>query len=301
MTVQAGGSFRAQATIDWSGGRVLGFACSADDTVRYERVVLRLDGVDVTSAVADRSVFEFGEAWAGLSEPAREECAFALRIPQAVLLPAQLDANAVELEVRDGRGTSLLRQRLRSPYEVLALTEGAPVDLLYEVDFGRVRDGLMRGCLRDRYRLGRAPAVLMRFNDGASQPLPLLGGMDEAGEFHFELSLPLEALNEGDNRLQLTGLEGQPLASYPIRLGMGSDSLADRRLQALEAEVRFLKQLLLTRPEEQAPARLDLLKTEMVGLCSEMLNMQRIQLEREFQAQLALLNEQGPVSRQPLA
>jgi hypothetical protein len=58
----------------------------------------------------------------------------------------------------------------------------------------------------------------------------------------------------------------------------------------LEAEVQFLKQWLLTRPDETAPARLDLLKTEVVGLCSEMLSLQRVQLEREFQARLDALS-----------
>jgi len=55
--------------------------------------------------------------------------------------------------------------------------------------------------------------------------------------------------------------------------------------------VQFLKQLLLTRPEETAPARLDLLKTEVIGLCSEMLALQRVQLEREFQARFAAMQE----------
>ncbi|WP_374585484.1 hypothetical protein [Ideonella dechloratans] len=277
----------SHAVIDWSHGRVLGFAVPADEAVRHERVELCLDGVALTSAVAQRSMFDFNEAWGGLPIPPREGCAFSLRIPQASLLPSQLEADAVLLGVRDSQGRWLLEQRLRGPHEVLALTEGAPLDLLYSVAFDRVREGVLRGHVHDRHRLGHVPALQTRLNDGTPVPLPFAGAMDHAGNFSFELSLPLEALVDGENRLHVQGPEGQPLASYPIRLGPASDSLAEHRLQVLEAEVEFLKQLLLTRPDDTAPARLDLFKTEVIGLCSEMLSLQRVQLEREFQARLA--------------
>mgnify|MGYP000228624234 CR=1 FL=1 len=117
--------------------------------------------------------------------------------------------------------------------------------------------------------------------------------LDEAGEdglHRFAIPLPVEQLEQGANRLSLTGLEGQPLACYPIQLGGVGEGDTSHRLQVLEAEVQFLKQWLLTRPDETAPARLDLLKTEVVGLCSEMLSLQRVQLEREFQARLDALS-----------
>lgn len=275
------------AVIDWARGQVLGFAVPADESVRHERVELCLDGVPITSNVAHRSVFDFTEAWGGLPVPPREDCAFSLRIPQATLLPSQLEGDAVQLGVRDSRGRWLLEQKLQCPHEVLALTEGAPLDLLYTVVFEQVRGGLLRGRVHDRHRLGRLPALQARLNDGTPVPLPLAGAMDDAGNFSFELSLRLEALVDGENRLHVQGPEGQPLASYPIRLGPASDSMVEHRLQVLEAEVDFLKQLLLTRPDDTAPARLDLFKTEVIGLCSEMLSLQRVQLEREFQARLA--------------
>lgn len=287
----------AQAFVDWSRGRVLGFAVPMDEAVRYERVELCLDGVPVASVVAQTSVFDFNESWGGLPVPPRESCAFALRIPQARLLPGQLVADTVLLGVRNSQGHWLLEQTLRGPHEVLALTEGAPLDLLYSVTFQQVRDGVLCGRVRDRHRLGRLPALQVRLNDGVAAPLPMAGPMDEAGDFAFELALPMAALVEGENRLQVEGLEGQPLAGYPIRLGGASDSRAEHRLQVLEAEVQFLKQLLLTRSEDTAPARLDLLKTEMIGLCSEMLSLQRVQLEREFQARLAALRPDGLANR----
>lgn len=287
----------SHAFIDWAHGRVLGFAVPADESVRHERVELCLDGVPLTSAVAQRSVFDFTAAWGGLPEPPREGCAFALRIPQACLLPSQLDAGTVRLGVRDSQGRWLLDQVLQGPHEVLALTEGAPLDLLYTVAFERVREGVLRGRVQDRHRLGRLPALQARLNDGVAEPLAFAGPMDDAGCFSFELSLPLEALVDGENRVQVQGLEGQPLASYPIRLGGVSDALTEHRLQVLEAEVQFLKQLLLTRPDETAPARLDLLKTEVIGLCSEMLSLQRVQLEREFRARLSTPVQDTPVDR----
>jgi len=206
----------AQAFIDWTHGRVLGFAVPADGGVRHERVELCLDGVPVTSAVAQASVFDFTESWGGLALPPQEGCAFALRIPQASLLPSQLNAGAVQLGVRDSQGRWLLEQPLQGPHELLALTEGAPLDLLYTVVFEQVREGVLRGRVHDRHRLGRQPALLARLNDGPEVPLQMAGPMDETGHFAFELALPLEALVEGENWLKVQGLEAQPLASYPI-------------------------------------------------------------------------------------
>lgn len=280
-----------EAFIDWAQGRVLGFAVPLDESVRHERVELCLDGVAVTSAVAQTSVFDFSEAWGGLSLPPQESCAFALRIPQASLLPSQLQAGAVKLGVRDGQGKWLLEQVLQGPHELLALTEGAPLDLLYGVVFEQVCEGVLRGRVQDRYRLGHQPTLLVRLNEGPAVPLQMDGPADEAGHFAFEFMLPLHELAEGENWLKVQGLEGQPLAAYPIRLGSACAPLAEHRLQVLEAEVQFLKQLLLTRADDTAPARLDLLKTEVIGLCSEMLALQRVHLERELQVRLAAMQE----------
>lgn len=277
------------ACIDWGGGRVLGFALPADDGVLYERVTLTLDGLPLVSAVANRSVFELSEAWGGLPVPAREQSGFALRIPQGRLLPSHLGAAPLTLAVHDSQGRCLLEASLAGGPAVLALTEGAPVDLLYEVHFQGVEAGAVQGAVLDRLGLGHRPALCAHFNDGPAQPVPWLGGAAEAGVHRFEIPLPTASLQAGTNLLQLTGLEGQPLASYPIRLGAAFEGDPAQRLQALEAEVQFLKHLLLCPPEGgTGAAPLDLLKSEIVGICSEMLGLQRIHLEREIDARLRL-------------
>lgn len=283
-------STRAAASIDWAGGRVLGFALPADEGVLHERVTLCLDGVPVTSAVACQSVFALEEAWGGMPLPPREQSCFAMRIPQGRLLPSHLAATQTTLQVQDSQGAVLLEAVLAGLPGLLSLTEGAPVDLLYEVRFRAVVRGEVQGEVFDRYGLGRRPPLRFSFNDGPAQAVPWLDEAAVDGLHRFAIALPVEQLEQGTNRLCLTGLEGQPLACYPIQLGAGGDGDTSHRLQVLEAEVQFLKQWLLTRPDETAPARLDLLKTEVVGLCSEMLSLQRVQLEREFRAQLDALS-----------
>lgn len=283
-------STRAAASIDWAGGRVLGFALPADEGVLHERVTLCLDGVPVTSAVASQSVFALEEAWGGMPLPPREQSCFAMRIPQGRLLPSHLAATQTTLQVQDSQGAVLLEAVLAGLPGLLSLTEGAPVDLLYEVRFRAVVRGEVQGEVFDRHGLGRRPPLRFSFNDGPAQAVPWLDEAAVDGLHRFAIPLPVEQLEQGTNRLCLTGLEGQPLACYPIQLGAGGDGDTSHRLQVLEAEVQFLKQWLLTRPDETAPARLDLLKTEVVGLCSEMLSLQRVQLEREFRAQLDALS-----------
>lgn len=283
-------STRAAASIDWAGGRVLGFALPADEGVLHERVTLCLDGVPVTSAVASQSVFALEEAWGGMPLPPREQSCFAMRIPQGRLLPSHLAATQTTLQVQDSQGAVLLEAVLAGLPGLLSLTEGAPVDLLYEVRFRAVVRGEVQGEVFDRHGLGLRPPLRFSFNDGPAQAVPWLDEAAEDGLHRFAIPLPVEQLEQGANRLCLTGLEGQPLACYPIQLGAGGDGDISHRLQVLEAEVQFLKQWLLTRPDETAPARLDLLKTEVVGLCSEMLSLQRVQLEREFRAQLDALS-----------
>ncbi|MCA6215273.1 hypothetical protein KGA65_01840 [Ideonella sp. B7] len=282
-------SVAGAACIDWAGGQVLGFALPATDDVLYERVTLTLDGLPLVSAVANRSVFELGEAWASLPVPAREQSGFALRIPQRRLLPSHLSAAPLTLAVQDSQGRCLLETSLAGGAAVLALTDGAPVDLLYEVHFQGVEGGSLLGEVRDRLGLGHRPPLCVRFNEGPAQPVPWLGEPAEAGVHRFEIPLAAESLQAGANLLQLTGREGQPLASYPIRLGAAFEGDPAQRLQALETEVQFLKRLLLSPPEGgTGAAPLDLLKSEIVGICSEMLGMQRIHLEREIDARLRL-------------
>jgi hypothetical protein len=48
--------------------------------------------------------------------------------------------------------------------------------------------------------------------------------------------------------------------------------------------VAFLKRLVLTQNPEALPARLALLKSEIVNICSEMLTLQRTNFEREWLA-----------------
>lgn len=283
-------STRAAACIDWAGGRVLGFALPADEGVLHERVTLCLDGVPVTSAVASQSVFALEEAWGGMPLPPREQSCFAMRIPQGRLLASHLAAAQTTLQVLDSQGAVLLDTVLAGPPGVLSLTEGAPVDLLYEARFRAVVRGEVQGEVLDRHGLGRRPPLRFSFNDGPAQAVPWLDEAAEDGLHRFAIPLPVAQLEQGANRLSLTGLEGQPLACYPIQLGGAGEGDTSHRLQVLEAEVQFLKQWLLTRPDETAPARLDLLKTEVVGLCSEMLSLQRVQLEREFRAQLGALS-----------
>jgi len=280
---------RAAACIDWAGGQVIGFALPADEGILHERVTLCLDGVPVTSAVASQSVFALGDAWGGLPVPAREQSAFTLRIPQGRLLPAHLVAS-LTLQLRDSQGQVLLEETLAGPAALLALTEGAPVDLLYEVRFRAVVGGMLQGEVVDRLGLGRRPALRLSINDGPAQAVPWLAESAEDSVHRFAIALPVESLTHGANQLCLTGLEGQPLACYPIQLGAGAEGESMHRLKVLEAELQFLKQWLLTRPDDTAPARLDLLKTEVVGLCSDMMALQRVQLEREFQARLAALS-----------
>lgn len=288
------------ACIDWASGQVLGFALPDGDDVLFERVTLTLDGLPMASAVANRSVFQLGDAGGGLPVPAREHCGFALRIPQGRLLPSHLEPMSRTLAVEDSRGRCLLETFLPGGVAVLALTEGAPVDLLYEVRFQGVHAGALQGEVRDRLGLGHRPPLCARFNDGPAQPVPWLASAGLPDVHGFEIPLPIDALQAGANWLQITGLEGQPLASYPIRLGPVSEGESAQRLLALEAEVQFLKRLLLTSSDAgAASAPLDLLKSEIVGICSEMLGLQRIHLEREIDARLRLTL--GGVAQAPAA
>lgn len=277
------------ARIDWEHGQVVGFALPEEPCSPYATVTLMLDGLPMTSAVAKQSVFSLGDAWGGLPVAPQEQCAFAMRIPQGRLLPSHLEEPQLTLSVQDGHGRFLMQEVLPGPLGVLALTAGAPLDLLYEVRFGEVRAGAVCGEVIDRQRLGLRPPLMARLNEGESMPMPWLDGRAEAGTHRFELPLPVANLHAGTNMLYVTSPEGHPLACYPIRLGAAFEGEGAQRLMVLEAEVQFLKRLLLTSPGEAAAAgQLDVFKVEMMSVCSEMLGLLRIHLEREMEARLRL-------------
>jgi hypothetical protein len=288
------------ARIDWAKARVIGFSVPSDAGEVFDVVELALDDRVVATAVANRSVFELAQTLAGLPLPSREACAFELRVPSGSLLPSQLSQPSVRLTVRSTRGETVFEHLLQGPQELLQLADGAPLDLLYEVQFRGVRDGALHGVVLDKLGAGKPPALHWRLNEGPSERLLLDSSAD--GRVHlFVCDLPVKALGEGRNLLHLTGRDGQPLAIYPIQLGAQAESELQRRVVALEAQVSFLNHLMMSQPSEALPARLALLKSEIVGICSEMLTMQRANFERETVAavEMALAARTTPASPPP--
>ena len=111
---------------------------------------------------------------------------------------------------------------------------------------------------------------------------------------HFAIPVRTDRLVAGSNAVSVVGPDGQSLGSYPIQVGVAALGESERKLVALEAEVAFLKRLVLTQNPEALPARLALLKSEIVNICSEMLTLQRTNFEREWMAQ-----GQGATRAQP--
>jgi hypothetical protein len=274
----------AQARIDWGHGRIIGFSVPADDALAFDVVQLWLDGRCVASAVANLSVFDFARDLAGLNLPSREHSAFELRIPQAGLLPAQIGNGSVELEVRTTRGTSVLATAIQGLHELLRLTDGAPVDLLYQVRFHGLASGALQGCVVNLHGVSQRPALLARLNDQSPEPLAFYESAADGSVHHFSIPVRIDRLINGVNQLSVVGPDGQPLGSYPIQVGVSTLGESDRKLAALEAEVAFLKRLVLTQNPEALPARLALLKSEIVNICSEMMTLQRTNFEREWLA-----------------
>ena len=66
---------------------------------------------------------------------------------------------------------------------------------------------------------------------------------------------------------------------------------------ALEAELAFLKKMVLSQSLDALPARLTLLKGEIIGICSEMMTLQRINFEREV---FGVRNDANHVHRLPV-
>lgn len=277
----------AQARIDWGHGRIIGFSVPADDALAFDVVQLWLDGRCVASAVANLSVFDFARDLAGLHLPSREHSAFELRIPQAALLPGQIGNNAVALEVRTTRGGSVLSTSIQGLHELLRLTDGAPVDLLYQVRFHGLEAGALQGCVVNLHGVSQRPALLARINEQAAEPLAYYESAADGRVHHFSIPVRIDRLIDGANQVSVVGPDGQPLGSYPIMFGVAALGESDRKLVALEAEVAFLKRLVLSQNPEALPARLALMKSEIVNICSEMLTLQRTNFEREWLARPA--------------
>jgi len=289
----------AQARIDWGRGRIIGFSVPGDDALAFDVVQLWLDGRCVASAVANLSVFDFVRDLAGLNLPSREHSAFELRIPQAALLPGQVGESPAMLEVRTARGTPVLETTVQGLHELLRLTDGAPVDLLYQVRFHGLTGGALQGCVINLHRVSQRPALMARLNDQNAEPLAFYESAADGSVHHFSIPVRIDRLVDGTNQISVVGPDGQPLGSYPIQVGVATLGESERKLAALEAEVAFLKRLVLTQNPEALPARLALLKSEIVNICSEMLTLQRTNFEREWLARPdveAPPNAQAPAS-----
>lgn len=271
----------ADARIDWGQGRVIGYSVPADQTA-FDVVHLYLDERRVLSAVANLSVFELSRDLAGMKLPAREQSAFVFRIPQGSLLPGHVGTSGPRLEVRTSQGQKIYAYDIQGPQELLRLTEGTPSELLFEVELRTVQGGSVHGIVRDRYGTGVRPALQVRLNDQPPEPLSLYESSSDGRVHYFSVPLRADRLVTGTNNLHVLGNLNQPLASYPIQLGSVVAGESDRRIAALEAEVSFLKHLVLNQNTEALPARLAVLKGEIVNICSDMLALQRTNLEREF-------------------
>lgn len=272
----------ADARIDWGHGRVIGYSVPAAEGQAFDVVQLLLDEHCILSAVANRSVFDLARDLAGMKLPAREQSAFELRIPQGCLLPGHLNEGGVKLSVQTAQGTPIFEYLIKGPHELLRLTDGAPADLMYEVQFRQVQDGAVQGIVRDRHGTGVRPQLQVRLNEHPPEPLAIYESSADGRVHLFSVGLRADRLATGANHLHVQTAEGLTMASYPIQLGSGQGGETDRRVSVLEAEVAFLKHLVLNQNNEALPARLALLKGEIVNICSDMLTLQRTNLEREM-------------------
>lgn len=284
QTLVIGTPASAQARVDWGRGRIVGYSVPADDALAFDVVQLWLDDRCVASAVANLSVFDKVLDLAGLGLPSREHAAFELRIPQGALLPGQLGAAPLKLSIRTSRGTSVFEMIVRGAQELLQLVDGAPVDLLYQVRFHGAEAGALHGSVNSLHGMRQRPALMTRVNDEPAEPLAFYESAADGSAHYFSIPLRVDHLSDGRNLINIVGLDGQLLASYPIRLGAQELGDTERRLQALEAEVAFLKRLVLAQNPEAMSARLALLKSEVVAVCSDMLSLQRTNFEREWLA-----------------
>ena len=284
------------ARIDWTQGRLIGFSVPDGLSDTFEVVQLHLDGQCVVSAVANRSVFELARDLAGLELPAREHSAFELRIPVRGLHAGMTSESVVHLEIKTAAGELIFDYYLAGLRDLLRLTDVPPTDLLYDVRFRGVSDGAVYGAVVDRHRTGLRPALFVSFNHHAPESLAIYESSADGTVHHFSVPLRADRLVDGANLLRIAAVDGQPLAAYPISLGAPLESESDRRLLAVEAELAFLKKMVLGQNLDALPARLTLLKGEIIGICSEMMTLQRVNLEREV---FGVRNDPAHVHRQP--
>jgi len=285
------------ARIDWTKGRVIGFSVADRNSEAFEVVQLHLDGQCVVSGVANRSVFELAKDLAGLDLPAREHSAFELQIPVRGLHSGMSSDSVVHLEVKTAQGELIFDYYLAGLRDLLRLTDVPPTDLLYDVRFRGLADGSLHGTVVDRHRTGIRPQLFSTLNHHAPEPLALYESSADGTVHHFSIALRGDRLVDGANLLRIAAVDGQPLAAYPISLGAQQESSSERRIVALEAELAFLKKMVLSQNLDALPARLTLLKGEIIGICSEMMTLQRINFEREV---FGVRNDANHVHRLPV-
>ena len=286
------------ARIDWTQGRVIGFSVADRASDAFEVVQLHLDGQCVVSGVANRSVFELAKDLAGLDLPAREHSAFELQIPSRGLHSGMSSDSVVHLEVKTAQGELIFDYYLAGLRDLLRLTDVPPTDLLYDVRFRGLADGALHGTVIDRHRTGIRPQLFTTLNHHTPEPLALYESSADGTVHHFSVALRADRLVDGANLLRIAAVDGQPLAAYPISLGAHQESSSERRIVALEAELAFLKKMVLSQNLDALPARLTLLKGEIIGICSEMMTLQRVNFEREV---FGVRNDANHVHRLPVA
>jgi hypothetical protein len=286
------------ARIDWTHGRVIGFSVPDRASDTFEVVQLHLDGQCVVSAVANRSVFELARDLAGLELPAREHSAFELKIPARGLNSGMTSDSVVHLEVKTATGEVIFDYYLAGLRDLLRVTDVPPTDLLYDVRFRSLTDGSLYGTVVDRHRTGLRPVLFVTLNHHQPEPLAIYESSADGTVHHFSVPIRVDRLMDGANVLRVAAVDGQPLAAYPISLGAQQESDSERRLMAVEAELAFLKKMVLSQNLDSLPARLTLLKGEIIGICSEMMTLQRVNLEREV---FGVRNDTQHVHRVPEA
>jgi hypothetical protein len=285
------------ARIDWTKGRVIGFSVADRQSDAFEVVQLHLDGQCVVSGVANRSVFELARDLAGLELPAREHSAFELQIPVRGLHSGMTSDSVVHLEVKTAQGDLIFDYYLAGLRDLLRLTDVPPSDLLYDVRFRGLVDGSLHGTVVDRHRTNIRPQLFATLNHHQPEPLALYESSADGTVHHFSIALRADRLVDGANMIRISAIDGQPLAAYPISLGAQQESSNERRILALEAELSFLKKMVLSQNLDALPARLTLLKGEIIGICSEMMTLQRVNFEREV---FGVRNDANHVHRLPV-
>jgi hypothetical protein len=173
-----------------------------------------------------------------------------------------------------------------------------PTDLLYDVRFRGLADGSLHGTVVDRHRTGIRPQLFATLNHHTPEPLALYESSADGTVHHFSIALRADRLVDGANVIRIAAIDGQPLAAYPISLGAQQESSSERRIVALEAELAFLKKMVpQPEPRMRSPPGLTLLKGEIIGICSEMMTLQRVNFEREV---FGVRNDANHVHRLPV-